>query len=591
MQRTELRTRVRRACTTSLAATMVAGAVGLVAVTSAPSASAADVPLDKDFMYRCEVVAGGLNIGTYGISINAKVSVPASVAPGDTVPPRKTQITLSMPEQLRDATVKMLKGDAASGFSKNATVDLTINGKVQRLPIANLASPKLDVPQQAGEPWIIPTEGDVPAIDVPDNATGVIDMAMPKAFDVTATVYRSPDLGDLPATMDCIGPKNRKLGSIAVEKTVDESYQYTCHVIAGDPDNPLDLGDKTVGVRSQFMVPSAVNAGTPIGEREAQLTLTLPEDLRAATTDLLKGVTAGGTSDDAAIGVTIGDETKQVPIEGLSAPQTAIPATVDEPWLVPTTGQVPAIGVPKSATGKAAITMPDGFSVQATVMTAEDQSIPVSMDCVLPDGADASLTSVRIIKAPTPPAKTRTSASAPKVAYGQLAKVKVKVSPKAAGKVRVFKGKRALGTAKLNKSSRATVALGKKKLMPGQHKLQVRYLGNAKFKPSKQTTKLRVTKAKAKVNANLTTKKVVAKKTHARVRVTVKSPALKPGGKVRALVGKKVVGKAMVRKGRAVLKLKPFAKAGVKKVKIRYAGTKVVKTGSDRIKIRVVKRR
>ena len=542
-------------------------------------------------MYQCEVVAGGLNIGKYGVGINAKVAVPASVAPGETVPPRKTQITLTMPEELRDATVKMLKGDAASGFSKNAAVDLTINGKVQSLPIANLESPKLDVPQQAGEPWIIPTEGDVPAIDVPPGASGVIDMAMPKAFKVTATVYRSPELGDLPATMDCVGPKNRKLGTIAVEKPVDESYQYTCEVTAGDPENPINLGEQAVGVRTQLMVPSAVNAGRSIGEREAKLTLTLPEGLRAATKDLLKGVTAGGSSDDAAVGVTIGGATKNYPIDGLSAPQTAIPDTVDEPWLVPTAGTMPAIDVPKKATGTAAITMPAAFTVQASVVTEEDQTIPVSMDCALPADADAALTSVRIIKAPTPPAKTRTSATAPKVTYGQPAKVKVKVSPKATGKVRVFKGKRTLGTAKLNKSSRATVKLGKKKLKPGKHALRVRYLGNAKSKPSTDKVALRVTKARSKVRASVTTKKVVAKKTRARVRVTVKVPGLKARGNVVAKVGKKVVGRAWVGNGRAVLKLKKFPTAGAKKVKIRYAGTKTMKAGTAKVKIRVVKRR
>ncbi|MDN5851531.1 MAG: hypothetical protein L0K86_01555 [Actinomycetia bacterium] len=574
---------------------MIATTVGVAAAaTTTPAASAApeEVPLSKEFAYKCHVVVGNLDIGLHRVDVRAEVSVPVSVAPGTTIPGRKTQITLTLSETLRSATAGLIKGQAASGYSDDSTMTLTVDGKSRQVPIANLSAPRTPIPQEEGALWRIPTEGDVPAIEVPADAKGVIGMAMPEKFSVVATVHRTKkDGGNLPATMDCKGPRKRDLGTIALRQDIDKTYPYNCQVVAGSSEDPIDLGDHQVGVRTGLSLPLAVQAGHNMPSRDVGVTLAMPEELRAATRDQIGGVTAGGSSDDTKIGLTIGSDTRTVAVENLSAPQETIPETAGEPWLVAAKGQLSEISVPKRASGDATMTMPDAFTVQAEVVDADDQTVPVSMDCALPDGADAALASVHVIEAPAPRTKTRTSASAPKVAYGRMAKVRVKVTPKARGKVRVFKRKRRLGTARLGKNGRATVRIGYKKLRPGRHTLRVRYLGNDRFRGSTGKTAVRVIRAKPRVIAKVTTKRVIARKTRAWIRVRVKAPHQHPSGKVVVRVGKKRIGKARVWRGSVEFRLHKFAKRGRKRLVIRYAGSKTAKAGKDRVRIWVRRRR
>lgn len=580
------RDRTRRALATPLAACLVAGGAVLAVVATPTAAQAADHTLAGDFNYRCHVVAENLDIGTHDVNVHAEVAVPDGVAAGDTVPARKTQITLTLSETLRNATYGILNGREAAGKSDDAAVELTINGEVVELPIANLSAPRTPVPATDAEPWQIPTEGDVPPIDVPADATGLIDIAMPERFTVDATVYTTDDK-ELSVNMDCKGPRKRSLGAIPIFASIDKSYAYTCGVMAGD----VDLGEQEIGVRTQASLPGAVKAGESIPPTDTKVTLTLPEALRAATVDLLDGVTAGGSSDDTALGVTIGGQNTQTyPIEGLSAPQTPIPATAGEPWVIPTQGSVAAVEVPKDATGQAEITMPDTFTVDASIVNSDGETIPATMDCAIAAGSSTAFASVQIDAGPAPRGQTHTKATAHRVAYGHVAKVKATVSPKVSGKVRVYKGKRKLGTAKLNAKGKATVELGRKKLRPGRHELRVRYLGNDLFKASKDTTALRVTKAPSRVAAKPLSKLVVARKTRARVRVKVHAVGLHPSGKVVLRSGGRIVGKGHVFRGRVTVRLQKFAKPGSKTVRVRYAGTKLVKPGADKVKIRVVRR-
>src|SRR5690606_28475377 len=77
-----------------------AGAVGVGLF----SPAAADQTLEKDFPFTCKVVAGGLDLGEQPIGVKASTVVPDSVAPGDTIPSTAVNITLTMPELLRQST-------------------------------------------------------------------------------------------------------------------------------------------------------------------------------------------------------------------------------------------------------------------------------------------------------------------------------------------------------------------------------------------------------------------------------------------------------------------------------------------------------
>ncbi|RYZ29177.1 MAG: hypothetical protein EOP01_05750, partial [Propionibacteriaceae bacterium] len=50
------------------------------------SPAAADQTLEKDFPFKCEVIAGGLNLGIQDIGVKATTVVPDSVTPGETIP-------------------------------------------------------------------------------------------------------------------------------------------------------------------------------------------------------------------------------------------------------------------------------------------------------------------------------------------------------------------------------------------------------------------------------------------------------------------------------------------------------------------------
>ncbi|WP_370617002.1 DUF6801 domain-containing protein [Mumia qirimensis] len=202
--------------------------VAAPAATAAPAEAPtiADVAIDKSYTYRCAVVAGAgsdaMPLGTHDVGVRTQVEVPESATPGEVVPSRSTQITLAMPETLRNATVVLLSGRTAGGRSDDAAVVMELDGQSESFVIDGLSAPQTAIPQQAGATWTIPTEGTVPAITVPD-LTGPATLSMPESFFVEATVHTEPPSGpakDIPATMDCTGPTaaaDRVLTTIAVE--------------------------------------------------------------------------------------------------------------------------------------------------------------------------------------------------------------------------------------------------------------------------------------------------------------------------------------------------------------------------------------
>lgn len=202
-------------------------ASGTLAIIAPPAAVAAeaDRPIDQSYTYQCAVVAGALALGTHAVGVRTEVEVPAEVAPGATVSSRSTQITLTMPESLRAATVNLLSGKTAGGSSEDAAVDMEFEGDVESYLIEGLSAPQSPIPAEVDAPWLIPTQGTVPAIQVP-NATGTATLSMPASFEVTAIVKTEPvggPAGEVPATMDCTGQgaAERVLTTIDVQEPSD----------------------------------------------------------------------------------------------------------------------------------------------------------------------------------------------------------------------------------------------------------------------------------------------------------------------------------------------------------------------------------
>lgn len=212
--RTKRRTRLAAAST---GAALVAGVGGLV-IAGAPAANAANVNLDKRFNYTCKVDAGALPLGNHTIGVRTQVTVPSVVSRNQTLPTRKTTITLTLPETLRDATYNLINGRTAGGESKDAKVTISAPGAAAlTVGIANLRAPQAPVPATAGSPWNIATVGDVPAIKVPARAHTRASFSMPAAFSIAATVVNAGGTS-IPVSLACKTSAARVIGSVSIAK-------------------------------------------------------------------------------------------------------------------------------------------------------------------------------------------------------------------------------------------------------------------------------------------------------------------------------------------------------------------------------------
>ena len=97
-----------------------------------------------------------------------------------------------------------------------------------------------------------------------------------------------------------------------------------------------------------------------------------------------------------------------------------------------------------------------------------------------------------------------------------------------------------------------------------------------------------VTKAESKVKATVKQNKVVAKKTKAKIVVTVDAEGFTPSGKVKVLVAGKTY-RATLENGKAVVKLKKFQKPGKYTAKVSYLGDANTEGDKTKVKIKVVK--
>ncbi|GAA3536574.1 hypothetical protein AFL01nite_11140 [Aeromicrobium flavum] len=245
--------RAARRLAAPLSVSLIAGMASAMSLAGAGSANAADVTLAKDFVYDCNVVAGGLNLRQHNIGVAISTTVPTTVYPGQTIPSRAVKITLTMPEKLRESTVDLLDGTAASGASTDAALVLTTGGKSSSVRIPRLAAPNTAIPQVANAPWKIPAAGTVPAITAPKYATGSVALGVPANFTIGATIQTGE--GPIPSTLTCVGPADRALGTITVVKAPNAA--------------PRIVGKKTIKVvtKKNKAKSFVVKAKDPNGDR------------------------------------------------------------------------------------------------------------------------------------------------------------------------------------------------------------------------------------------------------------------------------------------------------------------------------------
>ena len=204
------------------------------------------------------------------------------------------------------------------------------------------------------------------------------------------------------------------------------------------------------------------------------------------------------------------------------------------------------------------------------------------------DGASVPSTSTATAAVTPPQVVSSVRASAGGVRYGVAPRVAVSLSPAAAsGRVDVFRGGSRLGSANAV-GGRATVVLGRTALPVGTHTLSVRYAGNSATLPSSGSVRVSVAKASSGLRAKVSPKKIVRKKTKAKVAVRISSTSPVKSGRVTVKLGKKTIGKATVsRSGRVTVKLKKFPKAGTVKIKVIYSGNGTTGAVSKTVKVKV----
>ncbi|MBW9214679.1 Ig-like domain repeat protein [Mumia sp. zg.B53] len=370
----------------------------------------------------------------------------------------------------------------------------------------------------------------------------------------------------------------------AADQPLSKSFNYTCAVdAAGTP-----LGNHIVGVKAEVTVPSSVSQNQVIPPRKTKITLTLPETLRNATVQLLGGKTAGGYSDNASITLSAPPAASiTARIANLKAPQTPIPQTAGGAWVIPTVGDVPSIKVPATAGSLATIAMPAAFLIKSTVIDGSGKAVggadAVKLNCAL--SGDRSLGTIPI--SGTAYRDARLTAAATTATYGRASRITARLSAAVGGRVDAYVGTRRIGAANVSGTT-ASIPVSGTALRPGAYTVTLRHSGGTRVNPvAAVNTRLTVRKAGSSLAAKVSPKKIRAKRTKAKVSVTVRTSGFKATGRVTAKVGKKTVGKGTVRNGKVTIKLKKFKKKGTYRVKLTYSGNAYANGSTKTVKVKV----
>ena len=426
------------------------------------------------------------------------------------------------------------------------------------------------------------------------------------------------------------GTGRRDTGQVDLAAMVKYMEEFA-NTSQGDAPLPVDYSQRAVGVAFAGSAPASYAAGDDIVFDMSSLSMTGPGDTKDTEVEVSLGDEVLGTSPvtttlqtvlpgfdevgtanvnvkapDCVTGDTLtvtGNNTGTevlVPVE-FTAPDcivttvTGTDITIEEG----SAGSVPVQVSPATATGDVIMSLGQ-MTVETTLVNGAG-SIPIAAGA-LPvgvhqlsldytgDNQHRSSTGTVMVTVKAKPAPgavdTTVTGTAAAFEYGTTGSVSVKVAPATAtGSVSVSKGADVLGAATLG-SGAATVALGATSLPAGTHTLTLTYAGDAGHKPSTGSVTVTVNKAEATVDAEVKPNKVVAKKTKARLVVTVDAEGFTPSGRVKVEIGKRTY-RATLEDGKAVIELKKFKQPGKYKAKVRYNGDANTEAAWTRVTIKV----
>ncbi|KHL16340.1 hypothetical protein CLV56_2541 [Mumia flava] len=215
-----------------LGLTAAAGlAVAGLQVSVAAPASAAAASINQ-VSYTCTAEHFAVDAAMGGpreFLVNARTTLPDTVASGDTIPQTRAELDLVMPAPLVDRVRDDMEVDRVAGtasstvFIQGVAVGGEVVGELQP-QVVGLESDWTTLPNSGSH--TIPAAGTVEAITVPDlpDGNGLIYVQMPKRFVLDA-LLDPPVLGtvgtpSVPAVLNCVRnsdePADRIIGTIAV---------------------------------------------------------------------------------------------------------------------------------------------------------------------------------------------------------------------------------------------------------------------------------------------------------------------------------------------------------------------------------------
>ena len=199
--------------------------------------------------------------------------------------------------------------------------------------------------------------------------------------------------------------------------------------------------------------------------------------------------------------------------------------------------------------------------------------------------AASEVVSVRVLKA-----LTVLEGSTEEQTYGRAGRLTVTTADDASGLLYVAAGSEVVGVGSLTDGA-GSVVLDATALEPGDHDLRVFFGGDETHEPTDVDVEHAVVKAPVSVRATVSPSKVVAKKTRATARVTVRATGFTvPDGTVQVKSGSKVLGTGTVTAGVATVTLPTFAATGTRNLVLAYSGGSLTVAGTGTLPVRIVSR-
>ncbi|MGH3357629.1 MAG: DUF6801 domain-containing protein [Nocardioidaceae bacterium] len=205
--------RVRRALAVAASGVLVAGVVS----TTATAGTFASASVQKSYVYKCNIKAGGFGINPAKVKVSVAAKVPRSVEAGSTIGSRSIKVALRMPEEVRLNAVDILHARKASGRALRPSVGVKIGTTRYRVPVKGLNARKARIPRRNGATWKIHAQGRVAAVRVPKNARGRAKVSVPRRLNVNATLFRRNG-SRIKGTMRCKAPDDRWFGTVQITR-------------------------------------------------------------------------------------------------------------------------------------------------------------------------------------------------------------------------------------------------------------------------------------------------------------------------------------------------------------------------------------